>query len=181
MNLFIYPHAPALVQDSIDGFRDTTPFSADGIARHFSVTDNPEKADLFWMGQHTEQKLWLLHPNRFPYFELWPEKHIVDLEGDWRDAAFPDWLKPALIVASNWNTDRHGADGRILPRVIMSPLLMRRVRDPPPLGPPRGTYFSRRNAATPSPPLPACTSMRASSKNFMASARPAARRACPAR
>src|SRR3989337_2782686 len=27
----------------------------------------------------------------------------------------------------------------------------------PPLGPPRGTYFSRRKAALPSPPLPACT------------------------
>src|SRR5512146_1196631 len=38
----------------------------------------------------------------------------------------------------------------------------------PPSGPPRGTYFSRRNDAEPSPPLPAVTSMRASSKNFMA-------------
>src|SRR5207302_5090761 len=38
----------------------------------------------------------------------------------------------------------------------------------PPSGPPRGTYFSRRNEATPSPPLPACTSIFASSMNFMA-------------
>src|SRR3954464_847056 len=37
----------------------------------------------------------------------------------------------------------------------------------PPSGPPRGTNFSRRKEALPSPPLPAMTSMRASSKNFM--------------
>src|SRR3954462_5398870 len=39
----------------------------------------------------------------------------------------------------------------------------------PPSGPPMGTYFSRRNDGLPSPPLPAMTSMRASSKNFIAS------------
>src|SRR6476659_3209807 len=39
----------------------------------------------------------------------------------------------------------------------------------PPSGPPRGTNFSRRKDAEPSPPLPAMTSMRASSKNFMGS------------
>src|SRR5690606_10378712 len=37
----------------------------------------------------------------------------------------------------------------------------------PPSGPPRGTYFSRRKLTAPSPPLPAWTSIRASSKNFM--------------
>src|SRR5688572_30049705 len=37
----------------------------------------------------------------------------------------------------------------------------------PPSGPPRGTNFSRRNDALPSPPLPAWTSMLASSMNFM--------------
>src|SRR6476620_4652095 len=37
----------------------------------------------------------------------------------------------------------------------------------PPLGPPRGMYFSRLNAAAPSPPFPACTSIVASSTNFV--------------
>src|SRR3970282_2855152 len=37
----------------------------------------------------------------------------------------------------------------------------------PPSGPPRGTYFSRLKLATPSPPLPAWTSMMASSTNFI--------------
>src|SRR5712692_9505344 len=37
----------------------------------------------------------------------------------------------------------------------------------PPSGPPRGTYFSRRKDAEPSPPLPAMTSIFASSKNFI--------------
>src|SRR5712691_11673527 len=39
----------------------------------------------------------------------------------------------------------------------------------PPSGPPRGTFFSRLKLTMPSPPLPAWTSMRASSMNFMAS------------
>src|SRR5688572_22899982 len=37
----------------------------------------------------------------------------------------------------------------------------------PPEGPPRGTNFSRRNAALPSPPLPAWTWILASSMNFI--------------
>src|SRR5688572_5175117 len=37
----------------------------------------------------------------------------------------------------------------------------------PPSGPPRGTNFSRRKEALPLPPLPAMTSIFASSKNFM--------------
>src|SRR5438552_17505700 len=37
----------------------------------------------------------------------------------------------------------------------------------PPSGPPRGTYFSRRKDAEPSPPAPAMTSILASSKNFI--------------
>src|SRR6266496_5733889 len=39
----------------------------------------------------------------------------------------------------------------------------------PPSGPPRGTFFSRLKLTTPSPPLPAWISMRASSMNFMES------------
>src|SRR5688572_25835245 len=39
----------------------------------------------------------------------------------------------------------------------------------PPSGPPRGTNFSRRKLAAPSPPSPACTSITASSMNFMLS------------
>ena len=141
MNLFIYPYAPAPVQDSIEGFRGTTPFGGDGIARHFSVVSDPEKADLFWMGQYADGKVWLLHPNRFPHFERWPERHVVDLEGDWRDSPFPEWLRSALVITSNWNTDRHGDWERVFTRVIMSPLLMRLVRDPPPFEPPKERKF----------------------------------------
>src|SRR3982750_696190 len=36
----------------------------------------------------------------------------------------------------------------------------------PPLGPPRGTYFSRRNARHPLPPSPAFTRIRTSSMNM---------------
>src|SRR6185437_7124225 len=39
----------------------------------------------------------------------------------------------------------------------------------PPLGPPNGMNFSRRKLAQPSPPLPACTLMMASSTNFIES------------
>src|SRR5690606_6048817 len=44
----------------------------------------------------------------------------------------------------------------------------------PPSGPPFGMNFSRRNDATPLPPLPAVTSMRASSMNFMVTKKPRA-------
>ena len=54
MNLFIYLHAPVPIQDSIEGFRGTTPFGGDGIARHFNVVSDPEKADIFWIGQYAD-------------------------------------------------------------------------------------------------------------------------------
>src|SRR6185369_11354407 len=44
----------------------------------------------------------------------------------------------------------------------------------PPSGPPRGTNFARRNEADPSPPLPATTSILASSKNFISGDSPSA-------
>src|SRR5438445_2143794 len=46
----------------------------------------------------------------------------------------------------------------------------------PPSGPPRGTNFSRRNEALPSPPWPAITSIFASSKNFIEIKKPRAGR-----
>src|SRR6476469_6458935 len=50
---------------------------------------------------------------------------------------------------------------RSLDSIITSP-----PRPPsPPEGPPRGTYFSRRNARQPLPPSPALMRMRASSRN----------------
>src|SRR5260221_9336793 len=59
-------------------------------------------------------------------------------------------------------------------RVLRFESAMARMLPPrppsPPSGPPRGTNFSRRKDAEPSPPLPAITSMRASSKNFMSGA-----------
>src|SRR5258706_830020 len=52
-------------------------------------------------------------------------------------------------------------------------------RRSPRSGPPRGTNFSRRNEAEPSPPLPACSSTVASSMNFIgARSRPAQCRRC---
>src|SRR5207245_11160579 len=42
----------------------------------------------------------------------------------------------------------------------------------PPSGPPRGTFFSRLKLTMPLPPLPAWTSMRASSTDFMAPVEP---------
>jgi hypothetical protein len=136
MRLYVYPHVEPPIHDSIVGFRGTTPFGGDGIEKHFTITNDPNQADLFWMGQYNEARLWLLHPNRFRWFEADPAKHVIDLEGDWRDGRFPDWLKRGIIITGNWDRGRYGLDWNILVRPIMSPLLMRLVRNPPEYKPP---------------------------------------------
>lgn len=141
MNLFIYPQVEKPVHDTIEGFYGTTPFGGDGIKDHFTITDDPKKADLFWMGQHKDIEEWKLHPNRFPHLQKYPDKHVVELEGDWRDLRFPHWLHDCLIVTGNWNLDRHGMDWKIFVRPIMSPLLMQLVKDPPEYEPPTERKF----------------------------------------
>lgn len=141
MKLFVYHQAEKPIHDTIEGFYGTTPFGGDGIKNHFSITDDPKQADLFWMGQYKDTESWKLHPNRFNYLLNYPEKHAVDLEGDWRDLNFPDWLHECCIITGNWNLDKYGPDRKIFVRPIMSPLLMQLVRNPLDYEAPKGRKF----------------------------------------
>ena len=136
--IFIYPSAPRAIHDCIEGFFGTTPFGGDDITNHFRVVDNPKAADLFWMGQYNDKvkERWLLHPNRFAHFWDYPDKHVIELEGDWRDQDFPLWLKPTRIITGNAHPSHFEQGWRIFVRPVMSPLLLRLVRDPPDFRPP---------------------------------------------
>lgn len=140
IKLYVYPHASPHVHDSIAGFWNTVPFSAEGIATHCELT-SPEQADYFYMGQIADKDAWLLHPNRFPYFECNEHRHIIDLEGDWRDQDHPDWLQNAIITTGHARLSSVAKFKRRFVRPVMSPLLMRLVKDPPDYVSPKARGF----------------------------------------
>ena len=83
-------------------------------------------------------------------------------------APLPYWsrLRPfSPCWARYWRANRKSISVLML-RSATAQMLPPRPPSPP-LGPPRGMNFSRRNAATPLPPLPAYNWMRASSMNFI--------------
>jgi hypothetical protein len=87
MKLYVYKHGWVHSQDLIPEYVNTTPFSKDGIAKHCTVVEDPNDADFFYMGQVSDGNIYNpKHPileESFPYLKDAPNKHILDLEGDW--------------------------------------------------------------------------------------------------
>lgn len=98
VKLYVYPHAPSHIHDTILEYRDKVPFSEDGIARHCEIVP-PEEADYFYCGQFHDNVAWMLHPNRFEFFKGRESHHIYDIEGDWRNIEIPEWLSGSLLTA----------------------------------------------------------------------------------
>src|SRR5579863_2642417 len=79
--------------------------------------------------------------------------------------------RPVLLLPSPWRPRSAVCSGlkRKCSSVLWCSLATKTTSPPrppsPPLGPPRGTYFSRRNARQPLPPSPAFTRILASSRN----------------
>src|SRR5579863_1673512 len=82
--------------------------------------------------------------------------------------------RPVLLLPSPWRPRSAVCSGlkRKCSSVLWCWLATKKTSPPlppsPPLGPPRGTYFSRRNARQPLPPSPAFTRILTSSMNIEA-------------
>lgn len=130
IKLFIYPHAEPHVHDAMPEFVNTIPFSARGIAEHCEIV-GPHEADYFYMGQVKDTEAWKLHPNRWQFFKGNESRHILDLEGDWRDFDHPEWLAESVITTGHARIESQPRFERRFVRPVMSPLLMRLVKNPP--------------------------------------------------
>jgi len=144
IKLYVYPNAGPMLHESpgevAHGFSNTIPFSPKGIADHCELVP-PEQADYFYMGQVADKDSWLLHPNRFKYFDCNEHRHIVDLEGDWRDFDHPDWLKNSIITTGHARLSSLDKFKLRFVRPVMSPLLMRLVKNLPKYEPPAKNGF----------------------------------------
>jgi hypothetical protein len=135
IKLYVYSTAQPQLHEAIAGFEDTVPFSAVGRAKHCTIVTDPAEADYFYMGQVADKDAWQLHPNRFPYYTAYqdaPRRHIVDLEGDWRDFDHPAWLQQAIITTGHARLLSQPHFKRRLVRPVISPMLMRLLREAPP-------------------------------------------------
>ena len=90
--LYIYPNARIQSQDKINEYFNTTPMSIEGVNRHFNVVTNPEEADFLHMGMISCGTAQEFSEKNFPYLATYPDKHIVDLEGDWVSNVAPPWV-----------------------------------------------------------------------------------------
>lgn len=101
MKVYFYEGARDPTVHDKSGYVDCVPFSEQGIARHVEVVNDPHVADLICAGQFHDTYSWKLQPERFCWFEQYPEKHVFDVEGDWRGKEIPAWLRPAILTAMN--------------------------------------------------------------------------------
>ena len=117
VNLYIYPQARDHVQDSMRYYKHKVPFGKAGIEKHCNITTDIDKADLFYMGQMNADDANV--PLNFEYLEKWPEKHVVDLEGDFNESNVPPPLPKEVLktMATATNTIDWG---NLVPRMAMS-------------------------------------------------------------
>lgn len=113
IKLFFYPQANPIVQGS--WCKDCVPFSLPGIANWVQLA-GMKTAEFLHMGAITE-----FMPNPFNTAVFWklkecPEKHLVDLEGDYYEGTFREEFAGTVRVA-NGAPHRWRADAKVFPRL----------------------------------------------------------------
>lgn len=98
LKLYLYPQAPGHLHDTFPEYVNSVPFSKIGIEKHCELV-SPEEAEWFYMGQIHQNDSWMLHPNRWEYFAAKPDRHIVDIEGDWPNLEIPEFLAESVMTA----------------------------------------------------------------------------------
>lgn len=108
IKVYVYPEAslPKWPDGSEYQNSDCQPFSPVGIAKYVEQV-SPEEADYFYMGSfyYVESMKgkydWNLE--RFPYLDKCPERHLVDLEGDWDLRELHPAIRKCLITIIDYD------------------------------------------------------------------------------
>jgi hypothetical protein len=127
--IYIYKNSSFPVHDDTPEYRGYVPFSKINLSKNYLIVDNPEEADFFYMGQFT----CLGKPFQkkdFEYFDLFANKHICDLEGDWTyNFAAKDILENCIITTNGAKKEYSQFYDRIFIRPTFSKLLINLVKN----------------------------------------------------
>lgn len=117
IKLYIYPDAKEPIHDSIPGYEDTVPFCRAGRERWVEPASENE-TDFFYCGQVCATDPWPYDLTQFSRIKECPERHIVDLEGDYLAPNFRDEFSGTIRIACgaplSWK------DETVFPRPTMS-------------------------------------------------------------
>ncbi len=127
--VYFYPGSRKQTDYERNGYMNCVPFSSEGIAKWVEPTENPDDAQLFWCGQFHDKDAWQLNPNRFEFFAGRENRHVFDIEGDWRGMDIPEWLRPCVLTAMN--VPERNRDWNIMARPGCSRLLVHLAREAP--------------------------------------------------
>ena len=127
--VYFYPGSRGATIYERDGYVDCVPFSPEGIARWIEPTENPDEAQLFWCGQFHDKDAWKLNSNRFEFLTGRENRHVFEIEGDWRGMEIPEWLRPCILTAMNVPERNRGWN--IMARPGCSRLLIHLAREAP--------------------------------------------------
>jgi hypothetical protein len=98
IKLYIYPTAKEPIHDSIPGYEDTVPFCRAGRQKWVEPVSESE-ADFFYYGQVRATDPWPFDLSKFHRIKECPERHIVDLEGDYLAPNFRYEFEGAIVIA----------------------------------------------------------------------------------
>jgi len=129
--LYVYPHVGPQLHETTAGFENSIPMNKVGRERNCEIVTDPAKADYFYAGQVAWQHFPELGPHSFKYFAGNESRHIIDCEGDWRDYDQPDWLAESLVITGHVRVETAYKFKRRFVRPVISPLMMRLVKNPP--------------------------------------------------
>jgi hypothetical protein len=126
LTLYLYDNARPHIHDSIPAYVNCVPLSKQGIAKHFTLTQNPDEADYFYQGQLDDSVAHDAHyfRDKFSFFERYKEKHICDIEGDWPNLSVPKWLDGSIITINGFAKQDLGRFAKAFVRPTFSSLLV---------------------------------------------------------
>lgn len=130
LRLHIYPDASPHKCDTVEypEYRNTVPLGPMGLFNYVDLV-GPDQAEFFYMGQfHYEETMRSggFHLERFPHLSRCPERHIVDIEGDWDHKHIEPVLWQCVLMMVTSSRDLPGKN--IFTRTANSRLLVSQTR-----------------------------------------------------
>lgn len=131
IKLYIYPKAELQLPDQrnndwmVDG---GAPFSPRGL-RDYVEQVSPQEAEFFYMGRFAYSlfQKGAYKVEYFPHFQECPERHILDLEGDWDSNKLPVAFDNVILTAGVFSKPLR--DRKVCVRSFFHPLLISMARD----------------------------------------------------
>jgi len=96
-NIYLYKNALNHIHDESEIHFNTVPLSKKGIHDYFNIVDNHSDADYFYMGQISNEQFHKYNRKTFEFFNEFPERHIVDIEGEGGMPLVP-WIHDCIIT-----------------------------------------------------------------------------------